>query len=199
MKDKIICLIGESGAGKTAIAQRLEAQGFNVIKSYTTRSPRTLKEGGHIFVDKVPMVQGKMFDPQFTPEHFQYIDTSDMIAYTFYDGHHYWATRGQYQNLGMSIYVVDPVGVDMLLDKVQDADVILLYLKADKANRIDRMSEQGRSVQDVGQRIGHDQDAFRIVRCHWIVDANGNIDEVIRTVSRLLSLLREKEQDNETV
>ena len=49
--DKIVCLMGASGSGKTTIAKELEKEEYNVIQSYTTRPPRESGEWGHAFVD----------------------------------------------------------------------------------------------------------------------------------------------------
>jgi Guanylate kinase len=48
---KIICISGESGSGKTTIAELLEKRGYNYIESYTTRPMRFQDEEGHIFVN----------------------------------------------------------------------------------------------------------------------------------------------------
>ncbi|MDV7402737.1 hypothetical protein RZS08_65550, partial [Arthrospira platensis SPKY1] len=79
MKDKIICLCGESGSGKTTIAELLEKEGYNYIQSYTTRKARFEGEKGHIFVDEPPM------DSTGIPEEENFVDTDDMIAYTYFD------------------------------------------------------------------------------------------------------------------
>jgi guanylate kinase len=173
MKDTIICLVGESGSGKTTIAMALEAIGYNVISSYTTRSPRKTDEWGHTFVDGTVLQE--------------HLDMQDyIVAYKFYDGFHYWATKDQYLDHGVSIYVVDPDGIKMLRSKVTDARIIVIYLKADKEERICRMKDQGRSVLDVGRRVGYDRTAFRLIRCDYVVDANSSIEDTICQVNDLI-------------
>jgi guanylate kinase len=175
MTDRIICLVGESGSGKTTIAIRLEAAGYNVIQSYTTRPQRETNEWGHRFVDEDVL--------------WEHLDMQDyIVAYKYFDGYHYWAVRDQYKDLGTSIYVVDPDGIEMLLSKVNDAEIVVVYLKTEKAIRIDRMKDQGRSIENVGRRVGYDKEAFKSVRCNWAVDANESIDNTVELVQRVINL-----------
>jgi guanylate kinase len=173
MNDRIICLVGESGSGKTTIAKLLESAGYNVIQSYTTRLQRESNEWGHRFVDDDTLLE--------------HIDMRDyIIAYKNYDGYHYWAVRDQYKGLGTSIYVVDPDGIEMLLSKVGDAEIIVVYLKTEKETRILRMKDQGRSIENVGRRVGYDRETFKCLRCNWVVDANGSIDDTYNLVLHVI-------------
>jgi len=171
--DRIICLVGESGSGKTTIAQVLEEDGYNVIHSYTTRPQRKLEEWGHRFVTEAVL-----------QEHFDIPEY--IVAYKFYDNYHYWAIRDQYKGLGTSIYVIDPDGIEMLLSKVKDAEIVIVYLKADKEERIYRMADQGRPIGDVGRRVGYDRNAFKRIRCNWVVDANSSITDTIEQVKEVI-------------
>jgi guanylate kinase len=168
--DKIICLVGESGSGKTAIAKAFEAAGYNVIQSFTTRQKRSDDEWGHTFVKDIPRNQVGL------------MDKTDMIAYTFYNGHHYWATRAQYQGKGTTIYVIDPAGIDVLKRTVNDAELLIIYLKVDQKNRVYRMEQQGRSEVDIFNRCLIDERAFQHIECDAVVDANGPLDEVVQLI-----------------
>jgi guanylate kinase len=174
IKDKIICLVGESGSGKTTVAKALEDAGYNVIHSYTTRPQRQIDEWGHRFVDESAL-----------KAHMEMSD--QIIAYKLYDGYHYWAIRLQYKDLGTSIYVIDPDGLEMLFERVSDAELIPVYLKADKEERIIRMKEQGRSIADVARCIDYDRNAFRTIRCSWVVDANKSTEDTILAVMEIIS------------
>jgi guanylate kinase len=173
MSDKIICLVGESGSGKTTIARLLDAEGYNVIQSYTTREERQESEWGHTFVNEDILLQHEAV-PGY------------IMAYKKYCGFHYWATKDQYLNCGTSIYVVDPDGVDMLLERVNDAGVVIIYLNVEVYDRITRMQEQGRSIQTVCDRVSYDNQAFRIVRCNWVIDAEGTIEETLELVKEVI-------------
>lgn len=182
MKDKIVCLVGESGSGKTTIAKLLEKKGFNVIQSYTTRPQRESNEWGHRFADR-----------EVLQEH---LDMQDyIIAYKFYDGYHYWAVRDQYKGLGTSIYIIDPDGVETLRNRVEDAELIIVYLRTDKDERIYRMQDQARSIMDVGRRVDYDRDAFKRIRCNWVVDANRSIEDTVELVMKIVKPLNANTKD----
>jgi guanylate kinase len=180
--DKIICLVGESGSGKTTVAEILQDQyGINVINSYTTRPRRYAGERGHIFVgiDDMPTLE-------------------EMIAYTFFDNHHYWATKEQYQGKEITLYVIDVAGVKELKEKVKDAEIIAIYLKCDRNVRRDRMFKRIRDKNldaettnaELGKawdRLEHDKEAFKLIKCDYIVDANGSIEEVVSMVRGIIN------------
>ena len=50
--NKLLVIVGESGCGKTSIAERLQQYGLKLIQSYTTRPKRKPLETGHTFVTK---------------------------------------------------------------------------------------------------------------------------------------------------
>lgn len=186
MKDKIICLVGPSGSGKTTIAKELEKECYNVIQSYTTRPPRKPNEWGHIFVRDVPL------------------DTTNMIAHQKLYGHHYWATKEQYQNKGISIYVIDPQGAEQVKENVKDAEVITILLTVDVVKRITRLRRRllnennitidsffGNELQDkihnyIRKRLNKDEEIFRVVKCDYTVDANREVKEVLNDIKQII-------------
>ena len=90
--DHIIGLIGKSGSGKTTILQYFREKGFNVIESYTDRPKRFENEKGHLFISKEEVENYK----------------DEMIAYTFFDNHHYFAVEANIGE-GNNFYTIDPV------------------------------------------------------------------------------------------
>ena len=69
----ILCLVGESGVGKTEAAAYLEREyGIPMLRSCTDRPPRSPEEDGHVFL---------------TPAEFDAIP--DKIAYTEFGGYRY--------------------------------------------------------------------------------------------------------------
>ena len=175
-KDRIICLVGESGSGKSTIAELLEEEGYNYIESYTTRPPRYEGERGHIFVDEKELY-GDFFD--------QLINSKNVIAYTHYNNHHYWAEASQYRGKGTSIYIVDTKGVEKLRETIKDAEIVVIYLKADVGMRCVRMKEE-RSIVEACQRLEHDLKKFKIIQCDYVVDANGTIKETLELVKQVI-------------
>lgn len=187
--DKIICLVGASGSGKTTLAKRLGKLGYNIIHSYTTRKPRYEGEWGHIFIDHwLPVYSDNVFIGVENPNYDnQYIDIDDMIAYfnNYNKGEHYFATRRQYRGKGTSIYVVDPSGVEEVKENVKDAEVITIYLMADNEVRKSRMIKDGRTEEDILDRLYKDLDIFATCKCDYVVDCNRHIDSIIYHLDKL--------------
>lgn len=146
MNDLIICLVGESGSGKTTMAKMLEAIGFNVIHSYTTRPPRTQDEWGHTFVS---------FN-----EALNMMDNQKTIAKGFLYGNWYFATEEQYKGKGTSIYVIDPENVHQIKEACDD-QVTTIYLKVSPDVRKKRMLADGRDYESVQERINKDKELFK--------------------------------------
>ncbi len=174
--DQIYCLVGPSGAGKTTIAKELDC---NVIESYTTRPPRFEGEEGHIFVEVMP-------------------EDADIIAYTKYNGYEYWATREQYKGKGKSIYVIDPVGVEMLKKEVTDTEIIVVFLRCDESVCYKRLIERAKVDTDdkleaviqkhgmAAERIENDRVSFALCQADWVVDANLDLSEVLTIVKKVI-------------
>ncbi|OPJ59783.1 guanylate kinase [Clostridium oryzae] len=190
--DTIICFVGESGSGKSTIAELLEKEGYNYIQSYTTRPKRSENEKGHIFVHDDKLLRRK---EALSREEL----SADIIAYTFFDRYHYWATRQQYKNKGISIYVVDVAGIKELRSTVKDAAITTIYLNTDFNIRARRMYARKHHMnidelerhaivedEDILRRLQHDSEAFRIVPCDYAVDCNRAIDDVIKDVKAIL-------------
>jgi guanylate kinase len=188
--DKIIALVGESGSGKTTIAKELEKRGYNVIKSYTTRPPREPGEWGHTFVDR----GNYGLDSGIFLNSFTYYHPCKIIACTFYNGYHYWATTWQYQGKGTSIYVVDPAGVKDLKNNIKDAEILVIYLKADQETRYARMLKRGTNsiksrleiVKDARQRLEHDESVFTCFSANYVIDANRGIEDVLEDIEGVI-------------
>jgi guanylate kinase len=189
MKDKIICLVGESGSGKSTIAELLEIEGYNYIQSYTTRKPRFDDEKGHIFVNYIPTVLNLNGCSE------EMILKSGIIAYTYFDNNHYWATKEQYKGKGISLYVIDPLGVKELKNIVKDAEIICIYIKVDETERVRRMLTK-RDIQDVNDRIEHDREAFKIIQCDYVISNNDNIENIIKLINQIIKIERSNKYEN---
>ncbi len=105
MKPTIVCLVGDSGSGKTFASLHLqEVLNWNSIVSYTTRKKRKGEVDGreHWFVtDKeVP-------------------DKSKMCAYTMFGGYQYWTEWEQFISDKVNVYVIDEKGLINLQAKEQ--------------------------------------------------------------------------------
>lgn len=97
MNNKILCIVGESGAGKTLASLHLQNKlGANVICSYTTRPPRPTEREGreHHFINVMPL-------------------PSEMLAYANFGGYDYYALKSQVWG-ECTVYVIDEVGLQNL-------------------------------------------------------------------------------------
>lgn len=203
MGDKIVCLVGESGSGKSTLAELLEKEGYNYIESYTTRKPRYKGERGHTFINK------DNYEFNFdNKSHFKILKLDkeiegftvglplDYVAYTFYNGEHYFATRDQYKGKGISIYVIDPAGIKDLKNNVEDAEIVVIYLNIAESQRFVRMElridgnctddEYYKELKKINGRIKHDREAFKIIQTDYCVDANRSIEEVLKDVKSII-------------
>lgn len=104
MKPLIICIIGESGSGKTLSAKYIErTYGIPMILSWTDRSKRTPNEKGHGFI---------------THEEFDKLQHEDMIAYTQWGDYRYCCLKSDVQR--ENTYVIDEYGLKYLKDNFSD-------------------------------------------------------------------------------
>jgi len=189
----ITCLVGLSGTGKTTVAHTLEKQyGYNVIKSYTTRPPRSANEYGHTFVD-IDMLN--------------VLNASDLkdeiIAYSRYGTQHYWVLRAQYKNKKHSIFIVDTRGVKMLLEAKNKFKfkVNIIYLTLDTAERLRRvkqelavtnMSELTQKQIDelANERVLRELDQYICVKCDYII-YNKSSDTTALLINDILMTMNE--------
>ncbi len=168
--DRIICLVGESGSGKTAIAKALEEQGYNIIHSYTTRPPRYQGEWGHTFI---------------TEEDF--LSRANKVALNDkgLGGYKYWAERHQYKDKGDSIYVVDPEGVRTLKETINDADILVIYIRMSLELRYSRLGTS-HGYEEATRRIERDRDVFDVVECDYCISNDGRLEDTLSNISGVL-------------
>ncbi len=108
----IFCLVGASGCGKTSAAKHIEKSlHLPVICSYTTRPKREGETDGieHFFVTEEEMPSRE-----------------SMLAYTYFGGYHYWATKEQASR--NCIYVIDEDGVRELMRFADEFTILPIYI-----------------------------------------------------------------------
>lgn len=97
MNPTIIAIVGNSGTGKTSLANYLHrALGIPVIVSYTTRKQRENEKHGRDYF---------FITQEQIPPHEQ------MLTYTRYGGNQYFALLEQVPKMGRCIYVLDEKGL----------------------------------------------------------------------------------------
>lgn len=128
MKSTIVCLVGDSGSGKTLASLYLqEVLGWNTVVSYTTRPMRDGETDGkeHWFFNnaasKVP-------------------DKAEMCAYTVFGGYEYWTLWKQFVNDKVNAYVIDEKGLINLRSKEQTPirfNLVTIKINRNKKSGID--------------------------------------------------------------
>lgn len=188
----LFLIVGRSGSGKTTIVEHLEKyKGFKPVQSYTDRKKRSDDEYGHIFVSE---------------EEFDKLE--NIVAYAKYDNHRYCATKEQIDE--SDLYVVDPVGVEDLLNiyKNKDRDIYIIYINVDIVNLIDNMKHRGDSDSKIVGRIKNDfaydwESYLQLIYTEWkfkksifdmninnvelmSIDGNQNLDNVLHEISCMI-------------
>ena len=107
--DEKILIVGRTASGKDTLQYALEKRGITFVKSYSTRPPRYENEDTHIFI---------------TPE--QVAPKEEMAAYTQINGYEYYATKDQVKQA--DAYIIDPVGLKMLVESMPETRFHILYL-----------------------------------------------------------------------
>lgn len=144
MKDKyIVLIVGESGSGKSTICDELTKRyGLKQVKSYTTRPRRNEDEDGHTFIS----------DEEFNK-------LKNICAYTYFDNHHYCATREQVDN--SDLYIIDPYGIRYFMEKYNGRKIpMVVYIHADTRIRRKRMEKRGDTTYKIRQRMASDELSF---------------------------------------
>lgn len=139
MKPTIVCLVGDSGSGKTFASLHLQkVLNWNAIVSYTTRKKREGEVNGreHWFVtdSEVP-------------------EKSRMCAYTVFGGYQYWTEWKQFSDNVINVYVIDEKGLIDLRAKEQtpfSLNLVTIKIKRQHKDDIDE------------QRIARDKERINI-------------------------------------
>lgn len=175
--DKIVCVVGESGAGKTLLVEAMKLHGYREVECYTTRSKRKGKSDNKTFVNR------KQFN-KVRP---------DLVAYTEFSGHEYGATRQQVEEA--HLYIIDPDGINELAAKYGKENIIVVCLRVNEDERFNRLLED-RGWSEAIERINNDREKFnalyenRMSYAHIDTYVNDDLDDYQDNVRSLLDLLR---------
>jgi dephospho-CoA kinase len=127
-------IVGRTGSGKDYLAEQLSKRGYKILKSYTTRERRTSNEDTHIFINKDEAIKYK-----------------DRIAETKIGDIEYFATKQQL--LDNDIYVIDPKGLYVLLNKMPKEKFVIIYVSSLTQSRIDRAIERVKDSETYNDAI----------------------------------------------
>lgn len=139
-----ILLVGKSGSGKNTVQDYLvNKYGLKPLVSYTTRTKRYPEEDTHIFI---------------TVQDFLNKQHDDFIAYTFYNGNHYFATKEQFAK--SDVYIIDTLGVKYIRSLNITSPYIVVYLDVPTDVRAERMAMRNDNSDMIADRIKYDETAF---------------------------------------
>ena len=112
-----LLIVGRTATGKDTLRESLEKFAhMTFVKSYATRPKRYPDEDTHIFVTK--------------EQANEIMKTDTVIARTTIADNDYFATKSQVENADG--YIIDPIGIYELIDKMPTTDFLILYLMPNK-------------------------------------------------------------------
>lgn len=112
-----LLIVGRTATGKDTLRESLEKfANMTFVKSYATRDKRYPEEDTHIFVTK--------------EQANKIMKTDTVIARTTIADNDYFATKSQVENADG--YIIDPIGIYELIDKIPTTDFLILYLMPNK-------------------------------------------------------------------
>jgi guanylate kinase len=179
--NKVICLVGPSGTGKSVIANSIP---LPKVVSYRTRG---LREG------EVDGIDGHFI----SRSDFLLMDGKELwIAETEYAGSYYGITQGELIELEDKpmIYVIDWPGVFTLketfknLEGYDPDEIVSIFIHTPREDLKARMTHQRRDKEEIKVRIDRaDRDYASSVHCdHVVLNANGELDKTISEVMKII-------------
>lgn len=172
-----VLLVGKSGSGKNTVQDYLvNKYGLKPLLSYTTRERRFPEENTHTFI---------------TAQEYEEFKPTDFIAYTFYNGNHYFATKKQFEEA--DIYIIDLDGVEYIskLNLELKTPYVVIYLDVPEDVRKQRMESRNDDATTIEERLRYDEDAFREIN-RWCDYSIQNLDseETARSIAKIIGVAK---------
>jgi len=165
-KPVIVCIVGESGTGKTTVAEYIEREhSIKMMQSYTDRPMRYENENGHTFVSK---------------ETFDTYKQCDMIAYTEFGEYRYCCFKSEV--LPYNTYVIDLDGLKYLRDNYSDMYKII-SMRIVRQEKLRNVSDE-RKTRDKG-RFGDSE----IMHNSYVYNSTNDLTYLHEDVDRELECL----------
>ena len=168
MKQKIIAIVGQAGAGKDTVANFLSiALNIPLLCSFTTRPMRDGEVNGreHFFVKECK-----------TPK-------EDMIAYTEYGGYEYWTEISQIEDT--AIYVIDEIGFLSICENFPDIELMSIYVAAKPETLKDRGIAPERTNRDE-YRVSLDINSF-----DYVITNNSSLYRLLTTTLNVVRCIKD--------
>lgn len=147
---KPIALVGAMCSGKTTIAKKLEQDGYNWIRTYTTRPPRPGESSkDYMFVSKDEFF-GFMMNGFF-------METEDYKVVSG-DTWYYGSLRSDYK-IPNSVIILTPMSIYKLRNELN-----VVFVDTPLDTRLDRAHHRGDEPKEVLRRFKAEEDLFRMFR-----------------------------------
>lgn len=147
---KPIALVGSMCSGKTTIAKKLEQDGYNWIRTYTTRPPRP----GESSKDYMFVSQDEFFG--FMMNGF-FMETEDYKVASG-DTWYYGSLRSDYK-IPNSVIILTPMAIYKLRNELN-----VVFVDTPLDTRLDRAHHRGDEPKEVLRRFKAEEDLFRMFR-----------------------------------
>ena len=106
-------IIGRSGSGKDTMAKELTDRGLSIIKTYTTRPPRTENDTQHYYLTEE--------EADALPDHFAEITIH---------GYRYFMTKELLEKTNPDIIIIEPVGARELVEHFPETAFQIIHMIA---------------------------------------------------------------------
>ena len=147
---KPIALVGAMCSGKTTIAKKLEQDGYNWIRTYTTRPPRPGESSkDYMFVPKDEFF-GFMMNGFFMETEDYKVASGD----TWY----YGSLRSDYK-IPNSVIILTPMAIYKLRNELN-----VVFVDTPLDTRLDRAHHRGDEPKEILRRFKAEEDLFRMFR-----------------------------------
>lgn len=141
------CIVGPSGSGKDTVADILCQRNpeWKKVISKTTRPKRYPEEKTHVFAKE--------------NEYLFEESNGNVVAHTFFNGAHYWATKQMVDE--STLYIIDLQGLIELKENYKDRPVKAIALSLSAGEAMKRMKARGDSNEAIASRLSNDEMVFR--------------------------------------
>lgn len=168
-KPLVICIVGESGVGKSMVADYFQYEyNVNLIQSYTDRPKRFHNEGGHTFVSPVRM---------------DAILQEEVLAETTFGSARYCCLRSDI--VDSNVYVLDERGLQMLKQNWEhELDIYSIRIHRQEDKRLESVGEE---------RIKRDEGKFTLNDEYYdyvIQNVNDDQEDVFASVKEFVKQFR---------
>jgi guanylate kinase len=186
-KYKLYILVGKSGSGKSTIERKIsELEVANRVISSTTRNPRSNEEYGQDYYFMTEEAFQDKLNQGLFAEHSEYTTVNGMAQYGM-------QLKDIRLNEGNYICVVNPDGMNQVLNNLGEENCVTIYVERDDRERVcstlmrDKSKDFGKVLEEATRRYKADEIDFAKMKeiCNYVV-----VNEVLdNAVNRVLDII----------